>query len=552
MDQIVQPLKEGDPYVAGDPDWWKGAVIYQIYVRSYQDSNNDGIGDLPGAARRLRYVASLGVDAVWITPFFRSPMKDFGYDVSDYRDVDPIFGSLADFDALLAEAHSLGLKVMIDLVLSHTSDLHPWFVESRKSQDNPKQDWYVWADPKPDGSPPNNWLSVFGGVAWEWNGVRRQYYLHNFLASQPDLNFHNLEVQDALLDVVEFWLERGVDGFRLDTVNFYFCDLELRCNPALSEELRNGTIAPLVNPYNYQMHVFDKNRPDNIGFLKRLRTTLDQYGCRVAMGEVGDAQRGLEIVGEYTSGNSLVHMCYAFELLSEEPPSAERIVQVLKKSGDLAPDGWASWAFSNHDVARHTTRWNLTDQAQRLLTTLIMCARGSVCIYQGEELGLPEADLSRKDLHDPYGVRFWPEFRGRDGCRTPMIWCADGTNGGFSMGVPWLPVPEAHLPLAVSELDRDPESLLQHYRSAIALRSSLPALRSGGIDSLVASDDVASFVRTSESETVYCAFNLSDRSSNIGLPDGEWAPEFGPLRGSASRSGALTLPEWESFVAVKH
>lgn len=430
-------------------------------------------------------------------------------------------------------------------------DQHPWFIASRKSQDNPKHDWYVWADPKPDGSPPNNWLSVFGGVAWEWDSVRCQYYLHNFLASQPDLNFHNREVQDALLDIVKFWLGRGVDGFRLDTVNFYFCDRELRSNPALAEELRTGTIAPMVNPYNYQMHVFDKNRPENIGFIKRFRATLDKFGCRAAMGEVGDAQRGLEIIGEYTSGDSLVHTCYAFDLLSEDWPNAERIVKLLKKFQEIAPDGWVTWAFSNHDVARHTTRWGLSQQAQRLLTTLIMCARGSVCIYQGEELGLPEANLAREYLQDPYGVRFWPEFRGRDGCRTPMVWSADRMNGGFSEGRPWLPVPEAHLSLAVSEQDADADSLLQQYRSAIALRSSLPALGSGGIDSLQALDDVVSFIRSSVSETVYCAFNLSGTASRIDLPDGEWEQVFGFNAGPTPRFGTFALPEWESFVAIK-
>ena len=229
-------------------DWWKGGVVYQVYPRSYQDTTGDGTGDLPGITQRLDHIASLGADAVWISPFFRSPMKDFGYDVSDYRDIDPQFGTMADFDALIARAHDLGLKIMIDLVLSHTSDQHPWFAESRANRTNPKADWYVWADPKPDGTPPNNWLSIFGGSAWQWDARREQYYLHNFLKEQPDLNFHNPDVQQALLDVAAFWQDRGVDGFRLDTINFYTHDAQLRNNPGLPPEQRKSDTAPAVNP----------------------------------------------------------------------------------------------------------------------------------------------------------------------------------------------------------------------------------------------------------------------------------------------------------------
>jgi alpha-glucosidase len=302
--------------VAPDADWWRGAVIYQIYPRSFQDSNHDGIGDLAGIIHRLHHVAELGVDAIWISPFFRSPMLDFGYDVSDYRDVDPMFGTLGDFDALIHRAHELGLKVLIDLVLSHTSNQHAWFQESVTSRDNPKSDWYVWADAKPDGSPPNNWLSIFGGSAWEWSGDRMQYYLHNFLKEQPDLNLHNPDVQEELLSVVRFWLDRGVDGFRLDTINFYFHDKELRDNPALDPAKRNATIAPEVNPYNWQDHLYDKNQPENLEFLRRFRALMDEYPAATAVGEVGDAQYGLEIQAEYTGGGDKVHMCYSFEFLS--------------------------------------------------------------------------------------------------------------------------------------------------------------------------------------------------------------------------------------------
>ena len=533
------------------PNWWRGAVIYQIYPRSFQDSNGDGIGDLRGIMERLPYIASLGVDVIWISPFFTSPMKDFGYDVSDYCDVDPMFGSLADFDGLVATAHKLGIKVLIDLVLSHTSDQHPWFKESRASRDNARANWYVWADPKPDGTPPTNWLSIFGGSAWQWDATRLQYYLHNFLTSQPDLNFHEPQVQDALLDVVRFWLERGVNGFRLDTINFYFHDAELRDNPALAPELRNATIAPAVNPYNHQEHLYDKNRPENLDFLRRFRAVLDQYDA-AAVGEVGDAQRGLEILGEYTSGGDKVQMCYAFEFLSPEAPVAARFASVIGQLDAAAPEGWACWAFSNHDVVRHITRWNLTPAAARLYTTLLLCLRGSVCLYQGEELGLQEAELAFEDLQDPYGIQFWPEFKGRDGCRTPMVWAPDNQNGGFTQGNPWLPVSREHLHLAVEAQERAPDALLHHYRRAIALRQAHPALRSGSMTEITTEGDVLSFLREDAGETVFCAFNLSHEPATLSLPSGNWQAVGQELNSSGpGEDGLVHLGPWQPCLVVK-
>ncbi len=537
---------------AVDNDWWRGAVIYQIYPRSYQDSNGDGVGDLLGIAQRLPYVASLGVDAIWISPFFTSPMKDFGYDVSDYCDVDPLFGSLADFDVLVQTAHRLGIRVMIDLVLSHTSDQHPWFQLSRSSRDNEKADWYVWSDPQPDGTPPNNWLSIFGGSAWQWDPRREQYYLHNFLTSQPDLNFHNPDVQQALLDVTRFWLDRGVDGFRLDTINFYFHDKELRSNPALPKERRNSTIAPSVNPYNHQEHLYSKNQPENLAFLERFRALLDEYNGTTSVGEVGDAQRGLEIMGEYTKGENRVHMCYAFEFLSGVEPTAARFAEVLGQVDDVAADGWACWAFSNHDVARHASRWNLSPAAQRLFTTLLMCLRGSVCIYQGEELGLPEAEVGFEDLQDPYGIEFWPEYKGRDGCRTPMVWEPSNQNGGFTSGQPWLPVSHEHLNRTVSHQEDDPAAILHHYRRAIAFRHAQPALAKGDHDGVKSTDTVVHFTRSHDGATIFCAFNLSDQPATMDMPAGNWA-QIGLELGSAGpqADGKLHLGPWQPCLALK-
>jgi len=534
-----------------DADWWRGAVIYQIYPRSYQDSNGDGIGDLGGIVQRLPYIASLGVDAIWISPFFTSPMKDFGYDVSDYCDVDPMFGTLSDFDAVVSKAHELGVKVMIDLVLSHTSDQHPWFQQSKMDRTNNKANWYVWADAKPDGTPPNNWLSIFGGSAWQWHAEREQYYLHNFLVSQPDLNFWEPAVQDALLDVARFWLHRGVDGFRLDTINFYMHDKQLRDNPALPPEARNNTIAPSVNPYNHQEHLYSKNQPENLDFLRKLRAVMAPFNA-AAVGEVGDAQRGLEIMGEYTAGEDLMQMCYAFEFLSGPQPDAKTIADVMDRVDREAADGWACWAFSNHDVVRHASRWNLSSRALETFCTLMMCLRGSACIYQGEELGLPEAQVAFEDLQDPYGIEFWPKFKGRDGCRTPMVWRSNNQNAGFSDAArTWLPVSHDHMNKSVEAQEDDPSALLHHYRRAIAFRHTHKALTKGDHDGVKSSGDVVYFTRIYEGETVFCAFNMSETPSTFDAPAGNWRV-IGEDLGSAhvSEDGKLHLGPWQPFLAA--
>ncbi|ARO14586.1 alpha amylase catalytic region [Ketogulonicigenium robustum] len=526
-----------------NPDWWRGAVIYQIYPRSYQDTNGDGIGDLPGITQRLDHIAALGADAIWISPFFTSPMKDFGYDVSDYCDVDPMFGALADFDALVARAHKLGLRVMIDLVLSHTSDKHPWFRESRQNRTNPRSDWYVWADPKPDGTPPTNWLSIFGGSGWQWDSRREQYYLHNFLTSQPDLNFHNHAVQEALLDVTRFWLERGVDGFRLDTINFYFHDQHLRDNPALPIEERNDRTAPKVNPYNHQMHLFDKSRPENLGFLRRFRALLDIHGG-VAVGEVGDSERGLQIMAQYTSGGDKVQMCYPFELLQPARVTATALQATFDQLAEDAPDAWPCWSYSNHDVVRHITRWNLNETAVRSYLMLLLSLRGSVCLYQGEELGLPEAELEFNDIQDPYGIEFWPEFKGRDGARTPMVWESDNRQGGFTEATKgWLPVTAPHLPLAVSAQNANPDSLLAYYRAALAFRRSHPELISGAMSAVTAKGDLAFFTRSGKA-TYFCAFNLGRDDATVALPAGNWVNAAADLGGVSADGEWLSLPAW--------
>ena len=499
--------------------WWRGGVIYQIYPRSFQDSNGDGIGDLPGITRRLEHVAKLGADAVWLSPFFKSPMKDFGYDISDYRDVDPMFGTLTDFRTLVDHAHQLGLKVMIDQVYSHTADQHPWFVESRASRDNPKADWYVWADPMPDGTPPNNWLSIFGGSAWQWDTRRKQYYLHNFLTSQPDLNFHHPEVQEAVLDCVKFWLDFGVDGYRLDVVNFYFHDKKLRSNPARGAPDGSDPAVPAANPYGWQWHRFDKSQPENLAFLQRLRALVDQYPDTTMVGEIGDDD-GLARVAEYTAGGDKLHMAYCFDLLGT-PHDAPFLHRVFSRFAEVVGSGWPCWAITNHDIPRVATRWGGSNPPAGLLRAAValqLSLRGSSCIYQGDELGLPEAEIAFEDLQDPYGITMWPEFKGRDGCRTPMAWESADAQLGFGSDRPWLPVAESHRALAVDRQEADAGSLLHHYRRLLAWRRTQPALIHGAMDLLPVHEQVLAYVRSHDGRRVLCAFNVSERAASLALP----------------------------------
>jgi len=558
METHGSPSTASRPAVAPDDDWWRGAVIYQIYPRSFQDSSGNGIGDLHGIIERLAYVAGLGVDAIWLSPFFTSPMKDMGYDVSDYCNVDPLFGTLQDFSELIARAHDLGLKVIIDQVLSHTSDEHPWFAQSRQTTDNRRADWYVWADPRPDGTPPNNWQSVFGGSAWSWNARRRQYYLHNFLSDQPDLNFHNPAVQDAVLDAVRFWPDLGVDGFRLDTVNYYFHDAALRDNPPLPPGA--GPEESDINTYGYQDHLYDKTRPENLAFLKRLRALLDTYPDSTSVGEVGDERRSLRTMAEYTAGGDRLHMCYSFELLGPifSKAHVEACVTQFEEASQAFSGGasWPCWAFSNHDVMRHVSRWaaGVTDRDRfaKLTAGLLLSLRGSVCLYQGEELGLTEAELAFEDLTDPYGIAFWPEFKGRDGCRTPMVWQAGAPHGGFSTAQKtWLPVTEVHRHAAVDQQASNPDSVLEHYRAFLRFRKSRPSLIVGDIRILPSGEDIVAFSRTGRDEATLCVFNLSDGQRRFVLPAGLGASAVSGHGFNAMFDGETVLMDGhQAFFAV--
>ena len=487
-------------------DWWRGAAIYQIYPRSFADSNGDGIGDLAGITAHLDYVASLGVDAIWLSPFFTSPMKDFGYDISDYCDVDGIFGTLADFDRLLARTHELGLRVIIDQVLSHTSDQHTWFKQSRSNRTNPRADWYVWADARPDGSPPSNWQSVFGGSAWAWDARRCQYYLHNFLAEQPDLNVGNVAVQDALLECARFWLERGVDGFRLDAINYAMHDPLLRDNPPAAA---NGR--PVTRPVDYQQPVYNKSRPEMPVFLERIRQLTDSYGGRFTVAEIGGLDSETEM-HQYTQGDARLNSAYGFNFLYADHLTPALVRSALEAWPATAGTGWPSWAFSNHDAPRAVSRWAAAGhgaQCANISMLLLVCLRGNIFLYQGEELGLPQAEIGFADLQDPEAITNWPRTLGRDGARTPMPWQADAPQAGFSSAKPWLPLGAEHFALAVDRQQRESGSSLNVARRLLALRRRSEALRTGTLRFHEVASPLLAFERTSGHEQLLCLFNLS-------------------------------------------
>ncbi len=561
----LTPMSIASSSSAAAPDspapWWRGAVLYQVYPRSFADSDGDGIGDLRGLTTRLDYIADLGVGGLWISPFFPSPMRDFGYDVSDHCGVDLRFGTLADFDALLARAHALGLKVLIDQVWSHTAAEHPWFVESRSSRDNPRADWYVWADAKLDGSVPNNWQSWMGGPAWRWEPRRGQYHLHNFLPQMPDLNFHCPAVQDAILGIARFWLDRGVDGFRLDTANLYFHDRLLRDNPPQPPE-RAGE-----SPVLMQRHLHNADQPETLAFLERLRAAMDAYGHgeRMAVGEIGGVD-GLGTMQDYTSGDRRLHTAYSFGFLGARPDAAAVAAQLLPWQDS---DGWPSWAFSNHDAPRVASRWSAgvargfdfgaqsraVDEANDALPpetwmALLLCLRGTIFLYQGEELGLPQSEIPFERMQDPFGIANWPLNPGRDGCRTPMPWQAEAPNAGFSTGTPWLPMDHAHVPLAVDRQQADVRSMLHTTRRLIALRRQHPVLRDGDLDILHVVGDTLLLRRRSPKETLWAAFNLSTHGQTISttepLPDTPvW--QFG---GALLHGLHLYLPGGAVWIAV--
>ncbi|WP_022835453.1 alpha-amylase family glycosyl hydrolase [Salisaeta longa] len=532
-----------------DPAWWQTAVIYQIYPRSFCDANGDGIGDLAGVIQKLDYLAdTLGVDALWLSPFYPSPMADFGYDVADYMNVASEYGTLDAFDRLVEAAHARDLRVIIDFVPNHTSDQHPWFEAARSSREHPKRDWYVWADPKPDGSPPNNWLSMFGGPAWTWDEATQQYYLHTFLKEQPDLNWRNPAVRDAMFGVLQFWLERGVDGFRIDVAHFIMKDPAMRDNPprATSDTAYHKS----RGAYDTQLHLYDHGHPDVHDVYRQIRSLLDARGDRVAIGElhIYDWASWTAFYGEALDE---MHLPFNFALLNAEW-SADGVERVVNSLEAALPEGaWPNYVLGNHDEARLATR--LGPAHTRLAAVLLLTLRGTPTLYYGDELGLPEADIPPERQKDPWGKNV-PGL-GRDGCRTPMPW-TDAPAAGFSEAAPdalWLPIGDGHRALAVDEQLDDPGSVLNLYRRLLALRRTTPALQHGRyVPVNQRPDDCFVFIRAHDEAVYLVALNFSDAERTMVLPSGRHrgtiACATDPARDGTAVELYLTLGPHEGVV----
>jgi len=485
--------------------WWQGCSIYQIYPRSYKDTTGDGVGDLQGIIEKLDYIKSLGVDAIWVCPFYESPMVDFGYDVSDYRKVDPVFGTNQHLKELVSKAHKLGLKVIVDLVMSHTSEKHRWFEESVRDPNGPYGDYYVWVEGK-EGTLPNNWLSVFGGPAWSWSPERGAYYFHNFLKQQPDLNLYNEKVKEELFEIVKFWIGFGVDGFRLDACNCYFHDTSLLDNPVSPKQ--NSKVQDEANPYFQLVHIYDKSQPANVEFLKELRSLVDNYDDKFLIGEIF-CDREEETTRLYSANSEPLHSAYNFSLLQNDR-EVDTIRNAVTKYHTISKS--TAWSLSNHDVERVVSRWHdslsLQNRAKGYLTILAGMP-GIIIVYQGEELGLPEAILRGKESLDPFGNNIDSPYPGRDGCRTPMPWTEDLK--GFTDGEPWLPVPQEHMDNCVSLQESDESSSLNHFKALMKFRNDTEVFKEGSIQFWQDDLELIAFSRFTEKEAFLVLSSFTNR-----------------------------------------
>jgi alpha-glucosidase len=489
------------------PEWWKAGVIYQIYPRSFVDANGDGIGDLAGIIARLDYLLDLGVDAVWISPIFPSPMADFGYDVANYTDIDPIFGNLATFDRLVVEMHRRDLKIILDYVPNHTSDQHPWFVESCASRNSARRDWYIWRDGKGNGRPPSNWLAEFGGSAWKWDERTRQYYYHAFLPEQPDLNWRNPQVLGAMLDVLRFWLDRGVDGFRVDTVHHLFEDIELRDNPP-DPAWKEG-----MSPTHRLLRMHTIDQPEVHKAVAAMRAVVDAYpGERLLIGE---AYLPIDrLVLYYGAGLSGFQLPFNFHLISTpwRPAAIRDLIETYEAK--LPPGGWPNWVFGNHDKPRVASR---IGRAQaRVAAMMLLTLRGTPTIYQGEEIGMTDVPIPPQRLRDPWELNMPGLGLGRDPERTPMQWDAS-PHAGFSVSEPWLPIAADYRSVNVAAQRADAKSMLSLYRALIALRRSEPALSIGSYRTLFATNRVLAYERKADARAIRIALNMSGQSEDIDL-----------------------------------
>lgn len=488
--------------------WWRDGVIYQIYPRSFADSNGDGIGDLNGIVDHLDYLEELGVDAIWLSPIYPSPDVDFGYDVADYKAIDPKFGTMDDFDRLTREAHRRGIRIVLDLVLNHTSDQHPWFRDSARATDSPRRDWYIWRKPRPGGGPPNNWQSVFGGPAWEFNPATGEYYYHMFYKEQPDLNWRNPAVRKEMLDVFRFWLERGVDGFRLDVFNLYFKHPEMPDNPS-----KLG-----LRGFDRQHHIHDQDQPEMMPLLAEIRALLDSYPERYAIGETFEGHDNPRRAAQYC-GDGKLHAAFSFEFTKSPWRAADFLGAIQRWESALPEDAWPNYVLNNHDVPRTASRFGKGESDERLkvAAALLLTQRGTPYLYYGEEIGMRDIQVRRSEIQDPVGRRFWPFYKGRDGCRAPMQW--DGSvNAGFSLKEPWLPVHPDYVTRNVAAQRGDPDSLFAFYRKLIALRKEVPVLRRGMTVPLTSDPrTVLAYLKQAGEQTALVALNFSGRALAVHL-----------------------------------
>jgi alpha-glucosidase len=490
--------------IQSDEFWWRQGIFYQVYPRSFQDSNGDGVGDIAGIIGRLPYLLELGIDAIWLSPIFPSPMADFGYDIADYTGIDPLFGTMADFDALISAAHGAGLKIILDLVPNHTSDQHPWFIESRTSRDNPKRDWYLWREPAADGGPPNNWLSEFGGSAWQYDAATRQYYYHAFLAQQPDLNWRNPEVRQAIHDVMRFWLRKGVDGFRVDVIWHLIKDAEFRDNP-LNPGYREGR-----PPHEKILPLYSADQAEVHDVIAELRQVIDEFDSRVLIGEIYlPPQRLVSYYGNNLGGAQLP---FNFALLSA-PWTARGIEKIILEYEALLPPGaWPNWVLGNHDRPRVASR---VGQAQaRVAAMLLLSLRGTPTLYYGDEIGMHQVAIAPDQVRDPFEKNVPGIGVGRDGCRTPMQWDATAY-AGFSTSTPWLPLADDFVHENVVNLDADAVSILSLYKALIGLRRKFPQLVSGDFVPMAAEGELLLYRRRSEGKAIVVALNLGDEPISL-------------------------------------
>ncbi|MCF0040168.1 alpha-amylase family glycosyl hydrolase [Dyadobacter fanqingshengii] len=482
--------------------WWQHGVIYQIYPRSFQDSNDDGVGDLPGIISRLDYLQWLGVDCVWLSPVFSSPMADFGYDISDYQGIHPLFGTMDDFDELLKEVHNRGMKLLLDLVPNHTSDQHPWFLESKSSRDNPKRDWYIWHDGKNDGGLPNNWLSVFGGHAWEWDNTTQQYYYHAFLKEQPDLNWRNPEVQEAMMNVMRFWLDKGIDGFRVDVMWHMIKDAQLRDNPPFPGSTYDAN--DLI--YDHYTPVYSTDQPEVHDIVRMMRAVTDEYDERVLIGEIYLPIH--KLVTYYGQDNKGAHLPFNFQLLTLPWDAPQIAMAIDEYEGALPENGWPNWVLGNHDKPRISSR---VGRAQaKVAALMLLTLRGTPTIYYGDEIGMRDVPIPMNEIVDPQGLNMPDLNVSRDPSRTPMQWSSD-INAGFSGHKPWLRLPINSGRVNVDKQKDDEYSKLSFYRKLIRLRKEHAALNIGDYRPVYADQQLISYIREWGDEKFLIILNLSHR-----------------------------------------